>query len=125
MIGSLTQTSRTGSIRGPLWTRPAVVFCVVLDVCVRESIMDPALDVCVREPIMDPVLDVCVRAPIMDPVLDVCVRAPIMDPVGLCAGSAHRPFAIGWRAMIGNHTQTSMRGVHDRQSHTNINEGGP
>ncbi len=35
---------------------------------------DPVLDVCVREPIMDLVLDVCVREPIMDPVLDVCVR---------------------------------------------------
>ncbi len=28
-----------------------------------------------------PLLDVCVREPIMDPLLDVCVRVPIMDPL--------------------------------------------
>ncbi len=62
----------------------------------RESALEThatsksVLDVCVREPIMDPVLDVCVREPIM---LDVCEREPIT-----CLSGTHRSVDVRRRS---------------------------
>ncbi len=58
----------------------AVQFMImrVIDVCVREPIMDPILDVYVREPIMDPVLDIGVREPIAGPQVAVQFMVPVL-----------------------------------------------